>query len=94
MQQRWLITGSSRGLGRALSEAVLEAGHRLVATARDSARLSDLVGRFGDAVRTAALDVADPSQRRPPSEPPSTTSVVSMLSVGKRRGESDRTADR
>lgn len=60
MQQRWLITGSSRGLGRALSEAVLEAGHRLVATARDSARLSDLVDRFGDAVRTAALDVADP----------------------------------
>lgn len=31
-----------------------------MATARDSARLSDLVDRFGDAVRTAALDVADP----------------------------------
>ncbi|WP_199754286.1 hypothetical protein [Dyella dinghuensis] len=37
MSQRWLITGSSRGIGRALSEAVLQAGHRLVATARDRA---------------------------------------------------------
>jgi len=30
----WLITGSSRGLGRDLAKAVLDAGHRLVATAR------------------------------------------------------------
>jgi len=61
MSQRWLITGSSRGLGRALSEAVLQAGHRLVATARDPAQLADLVARHGDAVRTVALDVTDPA---------------------------------
>ncbi|WP_129642595.1 oxidoreductase [Peristeroidobacter agariperforans] len=61
MQQRWLITGSSRGLGRALSEAVLDAGHLLVATARDRSSLSDLVERHGEAVRTAALDVSDPA---------------------------------
>ncbi|RCW87896.1 oxidoreductase [Phyllobacterium bourgognense] len=60
MSQRWFITGSSRGLGRALSEAVLNAGHRLVASAREPARLSDLEERYGDAVRTAALDVTDP----------------------------------
>lgn len=60
MPQRWLITGSSRGLGRALSEAVLEAGHLLVATARDPSSLKDLIERHGDAVRTAALDVSDP----------------------------------
>lgn len=59
MSQRWLITGSSRGLGRALAEAVLEAGHRLVATARDPSTLNDLVQRYGDAVRVAALDVTD-----------------------------------
>ena len=29
MPQVWLITGASRGLGRALAEAVLEAGHLL-----------------------------------------------------------------
>jgi NAD(P)-dependent dehydrogenase (short-subunit alcohol dehydrogenase family) len=31
MVQVWLITGSSRGLGRSLAGAVLEAGHKLVA---------------------------------------------------------------
>jgi len=60
MSSRWLITGSSRGLGRALSEAVLQAGHRLVATARDPAQLADLAARYGDSVRIVALDVTDP----------------------------------
>lgn len=50
--QVWLITGSSRGLGRALSEAVLDAGHSLVATARNPRQLDDLVERFGDRVRS------------------------------------------
>ena len=59
MAQRWLITGCSRGLGRALAEAVLQAGHKLVATARDPAQLDDLVQRHGDAVRAIALDVVD-----------------------------------
>ena len=45
MAQRWLITGSSRGIGRALAEAVLEAGHTLVATARDPKQLEDLSTR-------------------------------------------------
>src|ERR1700674_1735599 len=55
----WLITGSSRGLGRALAEAVLAAGHKLVATARNPAQLDDLVERYGDQVRAVALDVTD-----------------------------------
>jgi NAD(P)-dependent dehydrogenase (short-subunit alcohol dehydrogenase family) len=59
MSQRWLITGCSRGIGRALAEAVLQAGHRLVATARDPSQLDELVRRHGDAVRTIALDVVD-----------------------------------
>jgi len=54
-----LITGSSRGLGRALADAVLAEGHRLVATARDPAQLADLVARYGDRVRAVALDVTD-----------------------------------
>jgi len=55
----WLITGSSRGLGRALAVAVLEAGNKLVATARDPSSLGELVERHGAAVRTVALDVTD-----------------------------------
>src|SRR6267154_2322950 len=59
MSQVWLITGSSRGLGRALAEAVLAAGHKLIATARQSAQLSDLKGKYGDQVRLVDLDVTD-----------------------------------
>jgi NAD(P)-dependent dehydrogenase (short-subunit alcohol dehydrogenase family) len=59
MAKVWLITGSSRGLGRSLAEAVLQAGHNLVATARDPSRLSDLVERHGDRIRALALDVTD-----------------------------------
>ena len=57
--QTWLITGSSGGLGRALAEAVLAAGHTLLATARNPASLADLTERYGARVRTLAMDVTD-----------------------------------
>lgn len=60
MNRTWLVTGSSRGFGRALAEAILAGGDRLVATARNPEDLADLVDRYGDQVRTAALDVTDP----------------------------------
>jgi NAD(P)-dependent dehydrogenase (short-subunit alcohol dehydrogenase family) len=59
MEKVWLITGSSRGLGRAAAEAVLAAGDKLVATARTPAQLADLVDRYGDQIRTVALDVTE-----------------------------------
>ena len=59
MSKVWLITGAARGLGRSIAEAVLTSGDRLVATARDPNRLVDLEKRYGDQVRTAALDVTD-----------------------------------
>jgi NAD(P)-dependent dehydrogenase (short-subunit alcohol dehydrogenase family) len=62
MSRVWLITGSSRGFGRYLAEAVLEHGDRLVATARDPEQLGELVKRYGEQVRTAALDVTNPDQ--------------------------------
>jgi NAD(P)-dependent dehydrogenase (short-subunit alcohol dehydrogenase family) len=62
MPRTWLITGSSRGLGRALSEAVLAAGHRLVATARTPEQLADLVERYPAHARAVALDVTDRAQ--------------------------------
>ena len=38
----WIITGSSRGLGRALAEAALAAGEKVAATARKVDGLKDL----------------------------------------------------
>src|ERR1700747_2317445 len=58
----WLITGSSRGLGRAFAQAALEAGHRVVATARNPLQLNDIVSRYGDRVRALALDVTSEAQ--------------------------------
>lgn len=61
MTQTWLITGSSRGLGRALVTAALEAGNNVVATARRPEQLTDLVDQYGDRVLPVALDVTDPA---------------------------------
>ncbi|MFF7886614.1 oxidoreductase [Streptomyces sp. NPDC020794] len=64
MTKTWLITGSSRGFGRALARHVLDNGHRVVATARRPEQLKDLVERYGDRVRAVALDVTDPAAAR------------------------------
>jgi NAD(P)-dependent dehydrogenase (short-subunit alcohol dehydrogenase family) len=63
-QQVWLVTGSAHGLGRAIADEALAAGHKLVATARDPSQLVALVQRYGDCVRTAAVDVRDASAAR------------------------------
>lgn len=57
MTRTWLVTGSSRGFGRALCEAILDAGDNLLATARDPDQLAGLGdGRRGK-LATARLDV-------------------------------------
>jgi NAD(P)-dependent dehydrogenase (short-subunit alcohol dehydrogenase family) len=63
-QQVWFITGSSRGFGRALATAALEAGDQVIATARDPRQLGDLVERYGDRVHPVALDVTDAAAAR------------------------------
>lgn len=62
MSKVWFVTGSSRGLGRAIVAAALEAGDRVVATARKPAQLDDLVARHGDRIHPVGLDVIDPEQ--------------------------------
>jgi NAD(P)-dependent dehydrogenase (short-subunit alcohol dehydrogenase family) len=59
MSDVFLITGSSRGLGRAITEAALSAGHRVVATARRPERLEDFTARYGDRILAVSLDVTD-----------------------------------
>lgn len=58
----WLITGCSTGLGRALAEAVIGAGHNAVVTARDPAAVADLAESAPERVLAVALDVTDPAQ--------------------------------
>ncbi len=60
MSRTWLITGSSRGLGRTLAETVLKEGHNVVATARRTESLADLAEAYGERVRSVTLDVTDP----------------------------------
>lgn len=60
----WLITGAASGLGQALAAHVLAEGDRVVLGARAGHDLSEVVRRYPDTARSAALDVADPDQRR------------------------------
>lgn len=55
----WFITGASRGLGRAFTEAALAAGDRVIGVARDITPLDELIDRSGGRLVTFALDVAD-----------------------------------
>jgi NAD(P)-dependent dehydrogenase (short-subunit alcohol dehydrogenase family) len=58
-QQVWFVTGSSRGFGRALVKAALEAGDRVVATARRPEQLAEFTRDYGGQVLPLALDVTD-----------------------------------
>jgi NAD(P)-dependent dehydrogenase (short-subunit alcohol dehydrogenase family) len=62
MSQVWLITGSSRGLGRAFAEAALGAGRQVAATARKVEDLAELKNKYGDLVLPLVLDVTNETQ--------------------------------
>jgi NAD(P)-dependent dehydrogenase (short-subunit alcohol dehydrogenase family) len=62
MSKVWLVTGSSRGLGREIVKAALERGDRVLATARRPESLSGMVAQHGDRLRTIAHDVTVPAQ--------------------------------
>lgn len=57
----WFITGSSRGFGRALTEAALRKGDVVIATARNPKSLAGLVETYRDRIYPLALDVSDES---------------------------------
>jgi NAD(P)-dependent dehydrogenase (short-subunit alcohol dehydrogenase family) len=58
--QVWLVTGCSSGLGRALSESVLERGGSLVATARNIDTIRPLIEKWPEQVKLCTLDVTRP----------------------------------
>ena len=61
-----LVTGASRGLGRALATALSDQGWRLVIDGRDAERLTSAVAALPrpDLATAVAGDVADPGHRR------------------------------
>lgn len=61
MSMVWMITGSSRGLGLEIARAALEAGHKVVATARKEETVKKAFGDH-ESVLAVALDVRRPEQ--------------------------------
>jgi NAD(P)-dependent dehydrogenase (short-subunit alcohol dehydrogenase family) len=59
MTKTWFITGASKGFGREWTEAALERGDRVAATARRLETLDTLVDAHGDNVLPIQLDVTD-----------------------------------
>jgi NAD(P)-dependent dehydrogenase (short-subunit alcohol dehydrogenase family) len=65
-QMTALITGASRGLGRALARALAARGWNLIITARDAKRLREVRDELAERTHVAALagDVTDVEHRR------------------------------
>lgn len=59
MEKTWLITGTSAGLGRLLTERLLERNDRVVATLRRDGPLDDLKARYGERLHVLRLDLTD-----------------------------------
>ncbi|MVM30965.1 SDR family NAD(P)-dependent oxidoreductase [Spirosoma sp. HMF4905] len=60
----WLVTGSGNGLGRNIVESALQAGHKVIATARNITQLEDLANQYGQQIRIAVLDVTNEKQAK------------------------------
>ncbi|WP_293907024.1 SDR family NAD(P)-dependent oxidoreductase [Sphingobacterium sp. UBA5670] len=60
----WFITGSSRGFGKIWTEAALQRGDKVIATARKLSAIAHLNEKYGDNVLTLELDVTDTEKVR------------------------------
>src|SRR3954463_9596249 len=56
----WFVTGAARGMGVDLARAALDAGYRVVGTARDAAKVTAALGEH-DNLLAVSLDVTDPA---------------------------------
>lgn len=55
----WLITGTSTGLGRLMTERLLARGDKVIATLRKSGALDDLQAQYNGRLHILLLDVTD-----------------------------------
>lgn len=60
VEKVWYITGAGRGIGSDLVTAALNAGHSVVATARDAAAVTDEVGEH-ERLLALSMDVTEPA---------------------------------
>jgi NAD(P)-dependent dehydrogenase (short-subunit alcohol dehydrogenase family) len=56
----WLITGAGRGLGVDIAKAAMAAGHKVVATGRNTAKVAKALGESADLL-VVKLDITKPS---------------------------------
>jgi NAD(P)-dependent dehydrogenase (short-subunit alcohol dehydrogenase family) len=61
-QRHVLLTGASRGLGRALAEEFIRLGHRVTGCSRSEERIREMSARHGAPHQFRAVDVADEGQ--------------------------------
>jgi NAD(P)-dependent dehydrogenase (short-subunit alcohol dehydrogenase family) len=59
MSKTIFITGASRGFGKLWAEAFLKRGDKVVATARNTSALNDLVAKYGNNILPVQLDVTN-----------------------------------
>lgn len=59
MRRVWLVTGASRGLGREIARAALDAGETVVATARSVDAVRNAFGNVHARLHPLALDIVD-----------------------------------
>jgi len=62
MAKTIFITGASRGFGKIWAEAFLKRGDKVIATARNTDTLNDLVAAYGNAILPIQLDVNNREQ--------------------------------
>src|SRR4029450_12071935 len=60
MHKVWFITGAGRGMGVDIAKAALSAGHKVVATGRNTDKVSEAVGKSAD-LFVVKLDLTKPT---------------------------------
>jgi NAD(P)-dependent dehydrogenase (short-subunit alcohol dehydrogenase family) len=82
MDMKVVITGTSRGIGLALARRVIEAGHELLAVARQpqqSPALMQLAGQHPDRLKLHAADLRDPQAAASIARAAGTRDAVDVL---------------
>ncbi|CAJ0680041.1 MULTISPECIES: SDR family oxidoreductase [Ralstonia] len=59
VSRTWFVTGASKGVGRKLVTHLLEQGHRVAATSRAAASLTDVFGRASDRFLPLEVDLTN-----------------------------------